>query len=255
MYVGAGPRLSLDQKITFVNENNCLARRIIQVGNRSQFMSGFLDRNGRSRGGSRMSKNSSRQTLSYSSNSRRLSARNDGKGIHLPGLDHKVGTTNSAQRRREFEQISRYNLKMAKKLIDTKSVISYDEQLRHSMNHVKFKNMIQKGGVRAEKYSMLDMRDGRHHRSVSRRSHEGLSERSYNSARARGAQESPSSLRSRKQNKFYKMQKQPLVSSALHSQNQHMKKFARPVDGAGSVVLDLSQDTPTQPEDDMPAQK
>ena len=59
-------------------------------------MSGLLDRNG-SRGSSRMSrKGSARQTLSYSSNSRKLSAKNDGRGIHLPGLDHKVGTTNSA---------------------------------------------------------------------------------------------------------------------------------------------------------------
>ena len=74
---------------------------------------------------------------------------------------------------------------MAKKLIDTKSVISYDDQLRHSMNHVRFKNMIQKGSIRAEKYSMLDMRDSRHHRSVSRRSNDGLSEHSYNSARPR----------------------------------------------------------------------
>lgn len=131
---------------------------------------------------------------------------------------------------------------MAKKLIDTKSVISYDEQLRHSMNHVKFKNMIQKGSIRAEKYSMLDMRD--RHRSASRRG-DTLSERSYNSARVRNAHESPSSLRSRKKNKFFKMQKTAVVSSALHSQTQHMKKFARPVDGAGSVVLDLSQDTPT----------
>ena len=125
---------------------------------------------------------------------------------------------------------------MAKKLIDTKSVISYDDQLRHSMNHVKFKNMIQKGSIRAEKYSMLDMRD-RANRSFVRRNADSISERSYKSA---GNRESPSSLRSRKKNKFYKMQKTTVVSSVIHQQNQHMKKFARPVDGAGSVVLDLS---------------
>ena len=44
VYVGAGPRLSLDQKINFINENNCLAKRIIQVGNRQAFLSG-LERN------------------------------------------------------------------------------------------------------------------------------------------------------------------------------------------------------------------
>ena len=42
-YIGAGPRLSLDQKINFINENNCLAKRITEVGNRQEFMSGVLD--------------------------------------------------------------------------------------------------------------------------------------------------------------------------------------------------------------------
>ena len=34
MYNGGGPRKSLDQKITFINENNNLARKIITVGRR-----------------------------------------------------------------------------------------------------------------------------------------------------------------------------------------------------------------------------
>lgn len=42
-YIGAGPRLSLDQKINFINENNCLAKRITEVGNRNEFMSGVLE--------------------------------------------------------------------------------------------------------------------------------------------------------------------------------------------------------------------
>ena len=55
-FIGAGPRLSLDQKITFINENNCLAKRITQIGNRREFLSGiFGDNQSRasSRAGSR----------------------------------------------------------------------------------------------------------------------------------------------------------------------------------------------------------
>lgn len=74
VYIGAGPRLSLDQKITFINENNCLARRITDVGNRNE----------RSLSGSR-----SRSSLGSSV-------------FKLPGIDHKVGTLNGEKRFREF---------------------------------------------------------------------------------------------------------------------------------------------------------
>ena len=34
IYNGAGPKKSLDERITFIQENNCLANRIISVGRR-----------------------------------------------------------------------------------------------------------------------------------------------------------------------------------------------------------------------------
>ena len=43
-FFGVGPKKSLDQKIDFINENNHLARRIIQIGNRKDFkMSAGVD--------------------------------------------------------------------------------------------------------------------------------------------------------------------------------------------------------------------
>lgn len=44
---------------------------------------------------------------------------------------------------------------MAKKLIDTKSVINYDELTKHNQFHNEMKNRIKKGAIRAEGYSML----------------------------------------------------------------------------------------------------
>ena len=128
VYVGAGPRLSIDQKINFVNENNCLAKRIIAVGNRQDFLSGLLDRprnifNNRRR--------SSQSRNSHSAAKSRTSLRNDSY-VRLPGLNHRVGSLNGKIRQEEFSKITRFNLIMAKKLIDTKAVISFDDQMRHT---------------------------------------------------------------------------------------------------------------------------
>ena len=117
VYIGAGPRLSLDQKISFINENNCLAKRITEVGNRQDFMSGILD----SRSKQKTYLNSSRSKSSLNSSH-----------IKLPGIDHQVGSLNGGKRKRDFQHITRFNLIMAKKLIDTKSVISYDELTKHN---------------------------------------------------------------------------------------------------------------------------
>ena len=40
-FYGIGPKQSLDQKLNFINENNCLARRIISVGKRKDCISGL----------------------------------------------------------------------------------------------------------------------------------------------------------------------------------------------------------------------
>jgi len=84
----------------------------------------------------------------------------------LPGLDHKVGSLNGKKRRHEFNQITRFNLIMAKKLIDTKAVISFDEQMRHTRKQYELRRMISRGKLRAEHYSML----GKTGRSYSNRS-------------------------------------------------------------------------------------
>jgi hypothetical protein len=44
---------------------------------------------------------------------------------------------------------------MAKKLIDTKSVVNYDDHTKHAENSQKLKKMISRGNLRAEQYSML----------------------------------------------------------------------------------------------------
>ena len=105
IYIGAGPRLSLDQKINFINENNCLAKRITCVGNRET-----------------QSKQRSKSSFNQTSRS----------SFKLPGIDHKVGSLNGEQRFQEFRKIARYNLMIAKKLIDTKSVVNYDEHAKHA---------------------------------------------------------------------------------------------------------------------------
>ena len=73
---------------------------------------------------------------------------------------------------------------MAKKLIDTKSVISYDAQVKHSINQARYRHMIAK--VNSKRNLLNQSYDS--HRSTS-------------SFRAR-ANASPSSIKSRKSSKF-----------------------------------------------------
>lgn len=83
---------------------------------------------------------------------------------------------------------------------------------------------------------MLDMGDKRLFRSVSRNSRDNLSDRSYRStSKLRNVNDTPKSLRSRKANKFMK----PANDNKVPFQ-QRFRNIARPVDGSGSVVLDLS---------------
>ena len=44
---------------------------------------------------------------------------------------------------------------MAKKLIDTKSVVNYDDQAKHAQRCSNLKKMISRGQIRADGYSML----------------------------------------------------------------------------------------------------
>ena len=47
---------------------------------------------------------------------------------------------------------------MARKLIDTKSVISYDDQKRHAMDSDRYRAMLSRGKERAERYSIMSNR-------------------------------------------------------------------------------------------------
>ena len=42
-FYGIGPKQTLDQKINFINENNNLARRILEVGKRKEYITGLVD--------------------------------------------------------------------------------------------------------------------------------------------------------------------------------------------------------------------
>jgi hypothetical protein len=44
---------------------------------------------------------------------------------------------------------------IAKKLIDTKSVVNYDDHAKHARHSQKLKKMLSRGKIRAENYSML----------------------------------------------------------------------------------------------------
>lgn len=82
-YIGAGPRLSLDQKINFINENNCLAKRITEVGQRHEFL-----------GGKKIgSKHGSTRNIKSQYASGRTRSKSPSY-IELPGIDHQVGTLN-----------------------------------------------------------------------------------------------------------------------------------------------------------------
>jgi hypothetical protein len=66
-----------------------------------------------------------------------------------------VGSLNGEKRFRQYQDIARFNLILAKKLIDTKSVVNYDDHAKHAENTQKLKKMISSGNLRAEQYSML----------------------------------------------------------------------------------------------------
>ena len=80
-FIGAGPRQSLDQKISFVNENNNLAQRIMSVGQRKDFLSGLLQKNALQ---TRTSFNNSR----YGNNSLISHRKNKRSVVELPGINH-----------------------------------------------------------------------------------------------------------------------------------------------------------------------
>lgn len=88
-------------------------------------------------------------------NRQELSKQRSKTTFKLPGIDHRVGSLNGEKRKRELNDITRFNLILAKKLIDTKSVVNYDEHSRHAEKASKLRKMLSRGRIRAEQYSML----------------------------------------------------------------------------------------------------
>lgn len=68
-----------------------------------------------------MARNSSRVSLSGGGSNKKKGTLN----FKLPGIDHRVGSLNGYVRKQEFQDMTRFNLMMAKKLIETKSVVNH----------------------------------------------------------------------------------------------------------------------------------
>ena len=90
----------------------------MSVGQRKDFLSGLLH-SGR---GTKTNFNTSLMSSNLASN--RKSKRNV---VELPGINHAVGSLNGFRRKVEFDRVSKQNMALAKKLIDTRSIISYDK--------------------------------------------------------------------------------------------------------------------------------
>lgn len=138
IFKGFGPRQSLDQRITFINENINLADRITKIGRRPRYFG--LD--------------SARDRDNTSS---QCSTRSNKKGTILPNLGSKFNrqSLNFNSRQKLLGQIEKSNIYIAQKLILTKPVISYDQQITDFERNQKIKSRIQRGNLRALNYSML----------------------------------------------------------------------------------------------------
>lgn len=147
----------------------------MNVGQRKEFLSGLLLGN----------HNNNKNRTNF--NTSLISGRKNKRSIvELPGINHVVGSLNNRKRKNEFATLSKQNMALAKKLIDTRSIISYDRQVYHQMKvsfkfkfHFislfqcdKLKEMISKASIRAPQYSMM------------RKSHSNFSEKSVMSARS-----------------------------------------------------------------------
>ena len=93
-FFGIGPKQSLDEKISFINENNNLARRIIDVGRRKEFITG-------------LSIDSNRRSPEPSSHRRSLSVQKES------GHNYLVGSLNKELRRKNQDIIIKSNNRFA----------------------------------------------------------------------------------------------------------------------------------------------
>lgn len=106
-FKGFGPRQSLDQRITFINENINLADRITKIGRRPLNLGFEKDRE---------------------FNSSQRSTRSNKNTSALPSISSKFvrQSLNFSSRHKLQGLIEKNNIQMAQKLILTKPIISYD---------------------------------------------------------------------------------------------------------------------------------
>lgn len=90
----------------------------MSVGQRKEYLSGLLQ-------SGRGTKTNFNTSLMSSNRKTKRSL------VELPGINHAVGSLNGFKRKLEFERVSKQNMALAKKLIDTRSIISYDKQVSH----------------------------------------------------------------------------------------------------------------------------
>eukprot|EP00356_Strombidium_inclinatum_P012607 CAMPEP_0170485848 /NCGR_PEP_ID=MMETSP0208-20121228/5011_1 /TAXON_ID=197538 /ORGANISM="Strombidium inclinatum, Strain S3" /LENGTH=134 /DNA_ID=CAMNT_0010759617 /DNA_START=55 /DNA_END=459 /DNA_ORIENTATION=+ len=125
LYNGVGPKQSLDQKINFINENNNLARRIIEVGKRKEFLNGLVTdskqayhRQRKVAGGNQTTSTMRSLVNSLPSGPPSIISKNSGGGEKFFGssggggtdqLGHRVGSLNLASRKARNNEIIKDN--------------------------------------------------------------------------------------------------------------------------------------------------
>jgi hypothetical protein len=87
----------------------------MNVGQRKEFLSGLL-----------LGNHNNNKNRTNFNNSLASGRKNKKSIIELPGINHVVGSLNNTKRKNEFASLSKQNMALAKKLIDTRSIISYD---------------------------------------------------------------------------------------------------------------------------------
>ena len=131
-FYGVGPKQSLDQKINFINENNNLARKIVEVNKRKDFITGLVDK----KHSDKQRKHScSFLTPKLSSVSRIKSHKPSEEKVIAKGRDsgsYQLGSLNKESRNKRHLEINKLNRVIATTLIDCKPHVSFAEHLVNS---------------------------------------------------------------------------------------------------------------------------
>lgn len=104
----------MDEKISFINENNNLARRIIDIGRRKEFITGLVQDS------SRKSPELTRRSISV--NKEPLTNRN-----------YVIGSLNSELRKQNQQIIIKGNSRLAKTLVKVKPMVDFKEMKKNQV--------------------------------------------------------------------------------------------------------------------------